>query len=266
MLNTLQSVKGDELVSRPWQRVLAEFLGTMLFIYAVSASVVIPLTYLRAGPGIITLVTAFIQGFALVAMISIFSGVSGSHFNPAITIMLIFTRRITVIIGTIYVLAQLLGAVVGAALFRASVSGWREASLSATTRGDGILLRQAFLIEFMITTILLLVVLGTSSDTRAGLYILAPVPIGFSVLVGVLIARTLTGASMNPARSFGPAVVSGTWNEHWLYWVAPLTAALFVSIVHHVVFQVRKNGQLLDINRETHLEDQECGELPVVAN
>lgn len=225
----------DTILAKRWQRVIAEFLGSVFFIYAVSSSVVIPLAYLGANPGVAALVTAFIQGLALVAVISIFSGISGCHVNPAITLTCIFIRRISIVVGVLYVLAQLLGAIVGAALFRASVYDWREGSLSATTVGPGVSIGQAFLIEFMITSLLLFVVVSTSNDSRKGLYILSPIPIGFSVIVGVLIAKTLTGASMNPARSFGPAVVAGVWTNHWLYWVAPLTSALFVSLVYEII-------------------------------
>ena len=236
-------------VPKWWQRVLAEFIGTTLFIYAVSASVVIPLTYLNASPGIISLVTALIQGLSLVAVVSIFSWVSGSHLNPAITAMSMFTRKIAILLGFAYIVAQLLGAILGAALFRGSASSWREAGLSATTVGPGVSLAQAFLIEFMITLILLMVVAGTSTDTRNGLYILAPIPIGFSVLVGVLIARTLTGASMNPARSFGPAVVSDTWSNHWLYWIAPLAAAIVASILYRLLFYIKTEQGVVEQER-----------------
>ena len=226
-------------VAKVWQRVLAEFVGTTLFIFAVASSVVIPLAYLTAAPGVISIITAFIQGLALVAVVSIFSWISGSHFNPAITAVSIFTGKMAITVGLLYIAAQLLGAILGAAIFRGAASLWRIGNLSAVGVGPNVTLGQAFLIEFMITTILLLVALATSVDTRQGVYILAPVPIGFSVLVGVLIARTLTGASMNPARAFGPALVSHTWDDQWLYWVAPLASAVFVSLVYLLLFRIR---------------------------
>jgi len=239
-----------KIVPSDWQRVLSELVGTMFFVYAVSASVVIPMTYLQASPGVTSLVTALIQGLSLIAIVSIFAGVSGSHFNPAITLMTMLTAKIGIFLGIFYIIAQLIGAILGAALFRGSVTNWQQAHLSATTIGPGVSLGQAFLIEFMITSILLLVVIGTSTDTRQGFYILAPIPIGFAVLIGVLIARTLTGASMNPARSFGPAVVSNTWTDNWLYWAAPFTASLFVSILYLVLFRVRVGGRSVPLDTE----------------
>lgn len=226
-------------VANPFQRVAAEFVGTTLFIFAVSSSVVIPLAYLQANPGVTSLVTAFIQGLTLVAVVSIFSWVSGSHFNPAITGFSMFTRQMNFILGLFYIAAQCVGAILGAAIFRGVASLWRTGELSAVGIGPGVSVGQAFLLEFMITTILLMVVLATSVDTRQGVYILAPVPIGFSVLIGVLIARTLTGASMNPARALGPAVVSGVWNHQWLYWVAPFASVIFVSVMYYLLFHVR---------------------------
>ena len=227
------------LVAKPWQRVLAELVGTTLFIFAVSSSVVIPLAYLNAFPGVISLVTAFIQGLSLVAIVSIFSGISGSHFNPAITAVSMVTRKMSLVLGLFYIVAQLAGAILGAAIFRGVASLWRTGNLSAVSVSPGVSLGQAFLLELMITTLLLLVALGTSMDTRQGLYILAPIPIGFSVLIGVLIARTLTGASMNPARALGPAVVANLWSNQWLYWIAPLASVILVSIIYISLFHVR---------------------------
>lgn len=238
-------------VAKVYQRVIAEFIGTTLFIFAVSSSVVIPLAYLGASPGVISLITALIQGLALVAIVSIFSLVSGSHLNPAITAVAIFTGKMAIITGLLYIIAQIVGAILGAAIFRGVASLWRIGNLSAVGIGPGVTVGQAFLLEFMITTILLLVALATSVDTRQGVYILAPVPIGFSVLVGVLIARTLTGASMNPARALGPAVVSGYWNHQWLYWVAPLVSAIFVSLVYWLLFHVRRGGQTVILPAST---------------
>jgi MIP family channel proteins len=237
-------------VAKPWQRVFAELVGTAFFVFAVASSVVIPTAYLGAVPGVISLVTAFIQGLALVAIVSIFSAVSGSHFNPAITAVTIFIKKISIILGLFYIAAQIVGAILGAAIFRGAASFWEIGHLSAVGIGIGVTVGQAFLMEFMITTILLAVVLGTSVDTRQGIYVLAPVPIGFAVLVGVLIARTITGASMNPARALGTAIVSGTWNHQWLYWVAPLTSAMFVSLLYYLLFHINPPRNVMNITQQ----------------
>jgi len=244
------------LVAKYWQRVLAEFVGTTLFIFAVASSVVIPLTYLQAVPGVISLITAFIQGLALIAVVSMFSWVSGSHFNPAITATTMLIGKMGIFLGFFYIVAQVVGAILGAAIFRGCASLWQPAHLSAVAVGPGVSLGQAFLVEFMITTILLMVVVGTSTDTRQGLYILAPVPIGFSVLLGVLIARTLTGASMNPARALGPAIVGHHFDNHWLYWVAPLASAILVSILYRLLFHVQRGGRMVNVTEQAQAQAQ----------
>ena len=239
----------DRNLAKKWQRVVAEFLGTLLFIFAVSGSVTIPERMLKSSIGETQLIAAFIQGIALVVTVSIFGGISGSHFNPAITLTSILIRTLSPLVGLLYVCAQLLGAMAGAGVFRACL-GWNTAGLelSRTSVGTEVSLGQAFLIEFLITSILIFAAVSTGTDTRKGLYILAPIPIGFSVLFGVLIARTLTGASMNPARSFGPAVVMVFWKDHWIYWVSPLCSSIFVAAVYELIMY----DNLLKGNTETN--------------
>eukprot|EP00834_Sanchytrium_tribonematis_P008814 NODE_1203_length_1802_cov_0.487375.p1 type:complete len:274 gc:universal NODE_1203_length_1802_cov_0.487375:1136-315(-) len=217
-----------------WRRVLAEFIGTTLFIYVVSASAVIPSAYLTDEKGVSDLITAFIQGFGLIAIVSIFAGISGGHFNPAVTVALTITRSIAPMTCVLYIIAQIFGGLLGAAFFRGSVDDYQN--LSATTLNPLISNGQGFLIEFMITNILLFVVVSTTADEENGLVQLAPVPIGLSVLVGVLIAKNLTGASMNPARSFGTSAISNTWDNHWVYWIAPLFSALVVGVLYKSIF------------------------------
>jgi aquaporin related protein len=225
-----------------WRRIVAEFIGTLLFIYAVSASAVIPGNYLEATSGVAVIVTALIQGFTLIAAVSIFAGFSGSHFNPAITVMSVLIRSISPVLAFFYIIAQMCGAMCGAGLFRASVNKWQY--LSATTVSPDISVGQAFLIEFMITNILLFVVCITSTTLNNGLLSLAPIPIGMAVTIGVLIANNLTGASMNPCRSFGPAVVAGVWTNHWIYWAAPMTSAVLVALLWIVVFHIPRQKQV----------------------
>jgi MIP family channel proteins len=215
-----------------WRKVAAEFIGTLIFIYVVCASVVVPTAYLAAAPGVAVIITAVAQGLALVSIVSMFDGVSGSHFNPAITLTLIIVRSVPPLLGLAYMIAQVVGAVVGAALLRASMPAWPTGHLGAPGLGVGISVGQAFFIEFLITSILLFVVVCSASDLETAL---APIPIGFAVLAGVLIAKPLTGASMNPARAFGPSLVANWWDHHWVYWIAPLASSLLVAVIYKTV-------------------------------
>ncbi|KAI8590766.1 aquaporin-like protein [Geranomyces variabilis] len=219
----------------------AEFLGTMFFVFAVAGSVVIPANLGLTSGGAADkaaslLVTAFTQGLALAAMISATGPMSGGHLNPAVTTSLMVVRTIPIARGFAYIGAQFLGAMCGAGIFKAVIGVDETGTLGATVPqvGSG----QAWGMEFMITAVLIYTVLGTAVHGGANGIVkaLAPLPIGFAVIAGVLIGGTVTGGSMNPARSFGPAVASGTWTRHWLYWLAPLSAALIVGLVYKAFF------------------------------
>jgi len=217
----------------PLRKVAAEFFGTMIFLYIVAASAVVPRLYVNATPGLSLLFAAFIQGLALVAIVTAFDGISGSHFNPAITSTLMLLRSLPGIHWFLYLFAQFSGASVGAVL--ASATFGKDATLSAVTRlAPGVTIGSAITLEFFVTCILLLVVVSSATSLESAM---APVPIGFSVLVGVLLAGGVTGGSMNPARSFGPALLHNDWRDFWIYVVAPCMACIAVSLLHHFVFR-----------------------------
>ncbi|KAJ3181249.1 hypothetical protein HDU87_001378 [Geranomyces variabilis] len=221
--------------------VCAEFFGTMFFVFAVAGSVVIPANLGLTSGGAADkaaslLVTAATQGLALAAMVSATGPMSGGHLNPAVTTSLMIVRTIPIARGFAYMFAQVLGAMCGAGLFKAVIEVDETGTLGATVPqvGSG----QAWGMEFMITAVLIYTVLGTAVHGGANGIVkaLAPLPIGFAVIAGVLIGGTVTGGSMNPARSFGPAVASGTWTRHWLYWLAPLSASLIVGLIYKAFF------------------------------
>ncbi|KAL7748044.1 hypothetical protein RI367_006590 [Sorochytrium milnesiophthora] len=226
-----------------WRGIVAEFLGTLIFVYFVAGSVVVPdnvqpdaqgggFSVLQAQ----TLLTAFVQGLSIAVLVATMSGISGGHINPAVTLCLVVSNAWPLLIGICYILAQVCGAMCGAGLFLASVGDRFAGSLGTTLPAPFISEGRAFLIEFMITSLLLWTVLATAADEQNGKGQLAPLPIGFAVLVGVLVGKPLTGGSMNPARSFGPALVSDTWHAQWVYWAAPLTSSIVVGILYKLLF------------------------------
>jgi glycerol uptake facilitator-like aquaporin len=227
----------SNITSAGWQKVVGEFVGTTFFLYGVSASTVIPvLVQAESSTGL--LITALIQGLSLVAVTAAFSWICGSHINMAVTLTAILTRKIGAGLGCAYMAAQLSGSFIGAGLARASFPQWRDTHLSAPVLGHGVAIYQAYIIETVFTLLLLFVVLGTSSDARAGLYILFPIPVGFALLTSVLIAGPLTGASLSPSRALATALVGDHFEYHYIYWVAPLTAALIATGMYYLVFEV----------------------------
>jgi glycerol uptake facilitator-like aquaporin len=224
----------------PWQKVLSEFVASALFLFCVSASTVVP-RLVRAEDSVALLITALVQGLSLVAVIACFSWVSGSHVNMAVTTTAILTNKMGPRLGLSYMAAQLSGSFVGAGLARACFPNWQSTHLSAPALGQGVRLYQAYVIETVLTFLLLLAVLGTSTDARGGLYLLAPIPIGFTLLIGVLLAGPLTGASLSPNRALATAVVGDFYDHQWIYWVAPLSAVGFATGMYYLIFEVRND-------------------------
>jgi MIP family channel proteins len=159
--------------------------------------------------------------------------VSGCHLNPAVTLSLAVTRKFPWRAVPSYVVAQLLGGVLGslAAWGVYAGSGRDVVALSATVPAAGVGTGQAFFVEAVVTFVLVLVVISVATDDRVpgGL---APVAVGAALATAIFIAGPVTGGAVNPARAFGPAVVSGTTTSLWLYLVAPVVGGLVAAVLY----------------------------------
>src|SRR4051812_44295303 len=182
-----------------WNAILAEFFGTFLFFFIGMAAV--------ASAGDRTLV-AFAHGLALAVMVSALGAVSGGHFNPAVTLGLWLATRMTGRRALAYILAQLIAAIAAAAMIGYVFNSPDAIKVNVPALGTGIDAVRGSVIEAIITAGLLGAVFGTAVDPRAPRTI-AGLGIGLAVAAGVLGAGSLTGGAMNPARWFGPAVMSG---------------------------------------------------------
>jgi MIP family channel proteins len=218
-----------------WRQYFVEFLGTLFFIY-VSTGAVVSVTYVGPLNSGAIAVIGLAFGFGLAAMIYAAANISGGHINPAVTIGFIVAKKIYVLKGFFYIFSQLAGAMVGSALLRATTPeiAWRPVNLGATAVNGNVSLAQAVFLEFIITFMLVYTVFATVGipKSRNGMGKLAPLAIGLSVLAGHLLGAPFTGPSMNPARSFGPAVVSGYWENHWVYWVGPFPAGIIAGLIY----------------------------------
>ena len=162
--------------------------------------------------------------FGLVIMVMIFATghISGAHFNPAVTVAFAVIRRFSWREVPLYIAGQLLAATAAAFLLRFVLG--TEANLGATITAPALTLAQAVTVEVTLTAFLMFVITGVATDSRAEGH-LAGLAIGGTVAFCALMGGPLTGASMNPARSWGPALVTSEWAQHWLYWVAPIVGA-----------------------------------------
>ncbi len=166
-------------------------------------------------------------GLVIMIMIAATGHLSGAHFNPAVTLAFAVTRHFPWRDVPSYLAGQLLGAVAGAAVLRAFFG--LEAGLGATVPSGSSL--QALGLETLLTAVLMFVIVSVATDTRA-VGELAAVAIGGTVALDALWGGPVTGASMNPARSFGPALVTGLWRAHWVYWLGPIVGAMLGAALY----------------------------------
>jgi len=170
-------------------------------------------------------------GLAITVMVYMYAHISGANFNPAVTLALFIAKRITFVRALLYIIAQVFGAIIGAYAIFIITPEDRVGSVGAVTPDPDITTTEAFLLEFVFTTILVSVVFGSGLDVRAlkaGTEHIAPA-VGLCIFALHLAGVSLTGCGINPARAFGTAVASGIFTSQWLYWVAPLLAGLFVG-------------------------------------
>lgn len=210
----------------------AEFIATFMLVFiGVGAIGAFGQIGGIAGPQLLLIGLA--HGLALAVGIVAVGRISGAHVNPAVTIAALLVGRIGLIKSTMYIVAQLGGAVV--AMVALDGSAYQSDSLGLHQVGGGLTTANAFVVEVILTFFLVFVVFATAMEKR-GNVLLAPLAIGTVIALGHFVAIPLTGASMNPARSFGPALIHGNWTDHWLYWAAPITGAVIAAIVYVTIF------------------------------
>jgi len=215
-----------------WRHFAAEFIGTFALVFVGSGAI---LSAKQAGSSAALVEVALAHGLIIAVMVSALMRISG-HFNPAVTVGFLATRRIQPTMAGLYIVAQILGAVIAGYALKATF----PEAVFAVTRGGGQSISldiggtQAFLLEAIATFFLVMVVFGTAVDERAPN--IGGLAIGFVVAANILAIGPLTGASMNPARSFGPAVASGVFEAQMIYWIAPTVGAVLAALLYDFLF------------------------------
>ncbi|HEY1277246.1 MAG TPA: aquaporin [Thermoleophilaceae bacterium] len=229
---------------------LAEFIGTLLLVFFITAVVslfVTPPGPANPNPFIDWSVIGLVHAFVLFALIQALAVASGAHFNPAVTIGLAALRQISPPDAVIYIVAQLAGAVAGALLTKLLLNDFPNAdnvnfgAVAISDRLDG-KLTLGMLGEFIGTFMLVFTIIGAAVDPRTDRAV-SPWAIGAALGIGVMIMGSLTGGSLNPARAFGPAIVSGEWDGFWhfvlAYCVAPALGAIVAAFLYLAVLRQR---------------------------
>ncbi|KAH9325505.1 hypothetical protein KI387_005683, partial [Taxus chinensis] len=198
---------------------LAEVVCTFLFVFAGVGSAMA--TEKMKGSAAVSLaIVALTHAFVVYGMISAGFNISGGHLNPAVTLGLAVGGHITIFMTVVYWIAQLLGSVL-ACLLLSFVTGGMGTPIHTLASGMGLI--EGVVMEMVLTFSLLFTVYATAVDPKKGsVGITAPLTIGLVVGANIMAGGPFSGASMNPARSFGPALVSWDWTDHWVYWVGPL--------------------------------------------
>ncbi|XP_076954905.1 putative aquaporin TIP-type RB7-18C [Bidens hawaiensis] len=227
---------GDSFSVSSLKSYLAEFIATLLFVFAGVGSAIAygKLTADAAldPAGLVAIAVA--HALALFVGVSIAANISGGHLNPAVTFGLAIGGHITILTGLFYWIAQLLGATVASFLLQFVTNG-----LAVPTHGvgGGINAFQGVVFEIIITFALVYTVYATAADPKKGsLGTIAPIAIGFIVGANILAAGPFSGGSMNPARSFGPAVVAGDLSQIWIYFLGPLIGGGLAGLIYGDVF------------------------------
>ncbi len=210
------------------RRAIAEGIAAFVLVFAGCGAIIVDAE--RSG-GLGTLGIAAAFGLAIMVMIYATGHVSGAHINPAVTIAFAATRHFPVRDALAYVPAQLAGAVAGALTLRAVWDG-TPTDLGATLPSVGT--GPALVYELVMTAILMFVITAVATDTRA-VGAAAAIAVGGTVALDAAIGGPVTGASMNPARSIGPALASWTWSDQWVYVVAPVCGALIGAVLYGVL-------------------------------
>ena len=213
---------------------IAELVGTFILVYGGTAVAVgAILTRPTAGAAYDSLAIALAFGLALAAVVAAVGHVSGAHVNPAVTLGMAATGKFPWRYTPIYIGAQLVGAVLAALATWLTFGGAArsEANLAATYPAQGVGDLQAFLVEILITFILVFVVMAVATDDRAPAAI-APIAVGFALAVGVFIAGPVTGGAVNPVRALGPMIVAGDLTSAWLYILGPIIGGVLAALLY----------------------------------
>ena len=217
------------------QPLFAEFLGTFYLCFAGIAAILCTTPSIGSGAGIVGIALA--HGLALSIAVNAFGGISGAHFNPAVTVGFFVTGRLPGSSVGPYVVAQLLGATTAALLCRMifPADAVMQAQLGIPLPAPWASPQVVILAEFIMTYLLMTSIFGTAVDARGQAVKIGGFGIGLTVAFDILAGGPVTGASMNPARSFGPALVMGNFSWHWIYWLAPIAGASVAALVYERV-------------------------------
>jgi len=253
-----------------WRSAVSEFFATAIFIFIGCGSVVgtqATLGETKIPVPALTLIS-LAHGFCIMVMIYSIGEISGGHINPAVTWATMITGKISILRSLVYWVSQIIGGICGAAVLSGLTSnihaGTGYVGLGCHSVNSQLNAGQGFGAEIIFTFIFIFVVFATAISPFVGKVAplagngeygpgkLTPFAVGMTILILHTVGIPLTGASMNPARSFGPAVIAGCWKDHWVYWLGPIIGSTIAAFIAQFVFLSRPDAiaEVLRMNRE----------------
>ncbi|XP_012721780.2 aquaporin-8 [Fundulus heteroclitus] len=216
---------------RLYQPCLAEMVGTMFFVFIGCVSVI------ENEPATGRLQPALVHGLAVAVLVAVMDSISGSHFNPPFTIAIYLCGGMELVMVGPYLICQLIGGVLGAGMAKLMTSAERFTNATGAAfdvlKADSQLYRALFA-EVAMTCLVTMVVLMAAVNSRTKTP-LAPFLVGCTVIVNILAGADVSGTCLNPARAFGPAVMSNYWTYHWVYWVGPVGGAVVAAALVRLI-------------------------------
>lgn len=207
------------------RRGVAELVGTFALIFVGMGSIV----FVQSS-GLIGV--AFAHGLTIAIMASAVGHISGGHFNPAVTLAFVVTRRIAPLLAVVYWLAQLAGGVLGALALRGLFPSEANLDQGVPVVNETISVGAGLGLEALLTFFLVWVIFATAVDPGGAFKSIAGLAIGLTITIDILAAGPLTGAAMNPARALGPELVQSIWDDFWIYLVGPAVGAAVAALAY----------------------------------
>jgi aquaporin Z len=215
-------------------RTIAEFIGCFIFFFiGIGAGISVGI----AGEQGLLLV-ALANGLVLAIVVSALGHISGGHFNPAVTIGFLVTRRIAPLLALMYIVAQCVAGIAAAGMVRWLYPGTtgEAAGYGAPALDPRLSTGEGLVLEALLTSFLVFVVFATAADIRGAFKSIAGLAIGLTVAVDVMVGGPLTGAMMNPARAFGSHVIDNTWTDAWIWYVGPILGGAIAALLYELLY------------------------------
>jgi aquaporin Z len=213
----------------PLRRAVAEFVGTFALIFVGAGSIAV-------GAGLTGV--AFAHGLVIAVMASAVGHISGGHFNPAVTLGFVVTRRMALRLAGVYWLSQFVAATLAALVLKWVLPLGLDdrAKLGAPLLGRGVGGGEGLVIEAILTFFLVWVVFATAADPRGAFKSIAGLAIGLTITLDIFFGGPLTGAAMNPARAFGPELVQNVWGSAWVWYLGPALGGAAAALLYEYLY------------------------------